>query len=327
MTEAVWPSNDLAPVLLPVYHLSSSQPAPSKPSSKIESPTDIPSFIYVERQITEPSLREDIVSRSRKSSTGGQDATNLVLRKGRSEVNPTSAGTLSVQFGGSQVIDWTTRALEDSSSVRLEPMDIICVEWSSTSITNSSDSNLWSTFKPLPSSPKVDPLSKSSPPVSLVDCLTEFTKPEDLSGDNAWYCSTCQSHQPATKTLAFWKTPDILVIHLKRFSSLGTVREKIDALVEFPVAGLDLDAEKMVEETKMMNRLEPEDFGSRKRSLYDLFAVSEHVGSLLGSGHYKAYAHNHEDDQWYHFSDDFVEKCEAKDSMVCLHFLALTFTA
>ncbi|KAJ7601371.1 hypothetical protein DFH06DRAFT_1408416 [Mycena polygramma] len=37
-----------------------------------------------------------------------------------------------------------------------------------------------------------------------------------------------------------WKAPDVLVVHLKRFSSSRTLRDKIDAFIDFPVEGLDL---------------------------------------------------------------------------------------
>jgi ubiquitin C-terminal hydrolase len=35
---------------------------------------------------------------------------------------------------------------------------------------------------------------------------------------------------PAKKTLSLWKVPDILVVHLKRFSG-GSRRDKIDNLI------------------------------------------------------------------------------------------------
>ena len=40
--------------------------------------------------------------------------------------------------------------------------------------------------------------------------------------------------------------------------------------------------------------------------VYDLFAVSEHMGGL-GGGHYTATARNYKDNQWYLFNDSHVE--------------------
>lgn len=76
--------------------------------------------------------------------------------------------------------------------------------------------------------------------ISLEDCLDEFTKEEKLGEDDLWYCPQCKKHQQATKKFDLWKVPDILVVHLKRFSNNRSLRDKIDALVEFPTGNLDL---------------------------------------------------------------------------------------
>lgn len=48
------------------------------------------------------------------------------------------------------------------------------------------------------------------------------------------YCPQCKKHQPATKKFDLWSLPDVLIVHLKRFSYNRFYRDKIDALVEFP---------------------------------------------------------------------------------------------
>ncbi|THH28573.1 hypothetical protein EUX98_g5618 [Antrodiella citrinella] len=147
--------------------------------------------------------------------------------------------------------------------------------------------------------------------ISLQDCLDEFTKEEKLGEDDLWYCPRCKKHQQATKRFDLWKVPDILVVHLKRFSNNRTLRDKIDAFVDFPVEGLDLTA--MIGERQAAKRLTEEgadmqtfDFGDIDEPLvYDLYAVDEHLGGL-GGGHYRAYAQNHTTNQWYHFDDTHV---------------------
>jgi len=42
------------------------------------------------------------------------------------------------------------------------------------------------------------------------------------------------------KKLDLWKVPQILVIHIKRFLYSKLWREKIDALVDFPITELNL---------------------------------------------------------------------------------------
>jgi len=78
--------------------------------------------------------------------------------------------------------------------------------------------------------------------ITLNDCLDEFGKEEILSEMDTWYCPRCKEHQRASKKFELWKTPDILVMHLKRFGSSGFRRDKLDVLVEFPIEGLDLSS-------------------------------------------------------------------------------------
>ncbi|KAL1844377.1 hypothetical protein VTJ49DRAFT_56 [Mycothermus thermophilus] len=130
--------------------------------------------------------------------------------------------------------------------------------------------------------------------IALDDCLDEFEKEEVLSEQDTWYCPRCKEHRRATKKFDLWKTPDILVVHLKRFSSSGWRRDKLEILVDFPIEGLDLT-----------NRVIDQDSG--KQEIYDLIAVDDHWGGL-GGGHYTAFAKNWVDGEWYEYNDASVSK-------------------
>ncbi|PYH94626.1 UCH-domain-containing protein [Aspergillus ellipticus CBS 707.79] len=130
--------------------------------------------------------------------------------------------------------------------------------------------------------------------VTLNECLDEFNKEEVLSENDAWYCPRCKEHRRASKKFELWKTPDILVMHLKRFSASRGFRDKLDVLVDFPVEGLD-----------MTGRVEAPEDG--KGLIYDLFAVDNHYGGL-GGGHYTAYAKNFISGQWNEYNDSSVSK-------------------
>ncbi|KAI5924835.1 hypothetical protein F4810DRAFT_96440 [Camillea tinctor] len=130
--------------------------------------------------------------------------------------------------------------------------------------------------------------------ISLDECLDEFEREEILSEQDMWYCPRCKEHRRASKKFDLWKTPDILIIHLKRFSSSGFRRDKLEALVDFPTENLDI--------TKRV--LEREE---GKEEVYDLIGVDCHFGGL-GGGHYTAYAKNFVDDQWYSYNDSVVSK-------------------
>ncbi|CCM00357.1 uncharacterized protein FIBRA_02387 [Fibroporia radiculosa] len=147
--------------------------------------------------------------------------------------------------------------------------------------------------------------------ISLQDCLDEFTREEQLGADDLWYCPRCKKHQQAMKRFDLWKVPDVLVVHLKRFSNSRTLRDKIDTFVDFPINGLDISP--MVGERQVAQRLVEQGVDIAQLGLsdidepliYDLYAVDEHLGGL-GGGHYRAYAYNDTTDKWYHFDDSYV---------------------
>lgn len=124
--------------------------------------------------------------------------------------------------------------------------------------------------------------------ITLDDCLDEFEKEEILSEQDTWYCPRCKEHRRASKKFELWKSPDILVVHLKRFSSSGFRRDKLDVLVDFPVEGLDLT-----------QRIIDKEDG--KQGIYDLIGVDNHYGGL-GGGHYTAFAKSFMDGDWYEYN-------------------------
>lgn len=123
--------------------------------------------------------------------------------------------------------------------------------------------------------------------VTLEECFTESSKAEILTEGNDWYCNRCKELRLASKKLEIWTAPDILVIHLKRFSANRLFRDKVDVLVDFPVEGLDLSGRVGLAEDKDM--------------IYDLIAVDNHYGGL-GGGHYTAFAKNFFDAKWYEYN-------------------------
>ena len=85
--------------------------------------------------------------------------------------------------------------------------------------------------------------------VPLEDCLDLFSAGEQLDERNAWYCSSCKKHVCALKLITLWNTPDILVLHLKRFTfekcpsvDGRLLRRKIETRVNFPIDRLDLSS-------------------------------------------------------------------------------------
>lgn len=54
--------------------------------------------------------------------------------------------------------------------------------------------------------------------LNIANLLKQFSVPEKLTADNAWYCNKCKDHKLAKKKLTLYLTPKYLVMHLKRFS-------------------------------------------------------------------------------------------------------------
>lgn len=164
--------------------------------------------------------------------------------------------------------------------------------------------------------------------LSIEDCMDEFTKEEQLGEDDPWYCPSCKEFRQATKKFDLWKAPDILVVHLKRFSAGRHSRDKLNMLVDFPLEGLNLTDR--VEGTQALRRVQEEakesgeelsesmlgsgilppledndDAVAVDRPIYDLYAVDNHFGGL-GGGHYTAFAKSPADGKWYEFDDSSV---------------------
>lgn len=145
-------------------------------------------------------------------------------------------------------------------------------------------------------------ISRKKRGLSLDECLDEFEREEILSENDMWYCPRCKEHRRASKKFDLWKTPDILVVHLKRFSSSGWRRDKLDMRVDFPVEGLDITKRVLDRQTG-------------KDEIYDLIGVDDHWGGL-GGGHYTAFARNFIDGRWYEYNDSSVSLVNNTDSVV-----------
>lgn len=67
--------------------------------------------------------------------------------------------------------------------------------------------------------------------VGLESCVEAFLQPEQLSEADEWYCPKCKTHVQANKKLDLWSLPEVLVVHLKRFSYTRWNRDKLDTQV------------------------------------------------------------------------------------------------
>ncbi|KAJ8458922.1 hypothetical protein OPV22_031848 [Ensete ventricosum] len=119
---------------------------------------------------------------------------------------------------------------------------------------------------------------------TLYACLEAFLKEEPLGPEDMWFCPCCKKPQQASKKLDLWRLPEVLVIHLKRFSYSRYMKNKLETLVDFPIHDLDLS---------MYIAGMPEQASNN----YRLYAVSNHYGNM-GGGHYTAYVYDERENRW-----------------------------
>ncbi|XP_063848820.1 ubiquitin carboxyl-terminal hydrolase 16-like [Scylla paramamosain] len=131
---------------------------------------------------------------------------------------------------------------------------------------------------------------------SVMSCLTHFTAPELLTGNNKITCENCtKQHNKlhpddqkdsvksnASKQMLILSPPAVLTLQLKRFHHMGFNLTKVNRYVKFPLV-LDLAPFTSSISLGLGNMSQ-----GQSQVLYGLYSVVEHSGRL-NSGHYVAY--------------------------------------
>uniref|UniRef100_A0A3Q3W162 Ubiquitin carboxyl-terminal hydrolase n=1 Tax=Mola mola TaxID=94237 RepID=A0A3Q3W162_MOLML len=116
---------------------------------------------------------------------------------------------------------------------------------------------------------------------TLTWAISQFASVERIVGEDKYFCETCHHYTEAERSLLFDKTPEVITIHLKRFSA--------NSLELDPYVGLS----KVNTPLQTPLTLSLEDWCTRpssaKGQVYQLFAVIMHSGVTISSGHYTAY--------------------------------------
>ncbi|VDL93939.1 unnamed protein product [Schistocephalus solidus] len=178
------------------------------------------------------------------------------------------------------------------------------------------------------------PIPKMAP-VTIIDCFELFTSKEVLDGAEQPVCSGCKSRQRCRKSFSIQRFPQILVIRIlyrnptlctrfltmvpsssnfsagllclnkaklslyfKRFSGERS-RSKLTTLIDFPSKNLNL--------MNFVSECSPQ-----KSASYDLYAISNHSGSVYG-GHYTAYCRHPYLNTWFEFNDTRVSQIRQSD--------------
>ncbi|XP_037306675.2 putative ubiquitin carboxyl-terminal hydrolase 50 [Pungitius pungitius] len=144
------------------------------------------------------------------------------------------------------------------------------------------------------------PIPKDIPRCSIQDCLALFFGQSVLTAGEQVLCSVCGLKRETAVHTSLDKPPEILMLHLKRFSCKGRNQVKLRTNVFF-ASRLNLSP------------FLPSGAQSTLYSSYRLYAVVNHTGHL-NMGHYTALCHNACTRSWHCFDDSAVR--EVRDSLV-----------
>jgi len=129
---------------------------------------------------------------------------------------------------------------------------------------------------------------------SVQEALETFTDVEVLPQKEGWRCPSCKVPRAAKKQFSIWSLPNVLIVHLKRFTNSW---RKLDNFVDFPMVW-DLSAH--VKGTSAIPQ----------SNVMELYGVVNHYGSMSG-GHYTAFCRapnrnrvdSSDSDLWTYFDD------------------------
>tara|TARA_B100000401_G_scaffold336246_2_gene235016 strand:- start:3156 stop:4142 length:987 start_codon:yes stop_codon:yes gene_type:complete len=142
-------------------------------------------------------------------------------------------------------------------------------------------------------------LSETSNPTTLYDCMNDYCKTEELSGDNKWYNEKTNEKEEVEIATRFIRMPKTLIISLKKY-----VNEK--QLITYPLQDLDMT---------------PYVINASNKVVYELYGVCIHEG-IQSYGHYYSYVKIK--NKWFCFNDNMVreikEKTVVSKSAYCLFY-------
>lgn len=126
---------------------------------------------------------------------------------------------------------------------------------------------------------------------SIEKAFKNFTSAERLSATNRYKCESCKNHVEAKKQILLHTLPNILTVHLKRFSAT----RKIGKFVAFPQI---INVSPFCESERSQADLS---------TLFELYAVLVHKGGSCNSGHYYAFV-KASNGCWYAMDDSIVQQ-------------------
>ena len=139
---------------------------------------------------------------------------------------------------------------------------------------------------------------KKDKETSVQYCLDTYMCSEGLTGDNQYWCESCQTKRDATRQVVFGKLPPVLNLQLCRYVYDRKKQTK----------------KKLTDRVLLPQRLNVDSKEDSESTVYRLCAVMKHLGNSAYQGHYIAEAMDWQTGTWFEFNDDKVSILEGGPS-------------
>lgn len=140
---------------------------------------------------------------------------------------------------------------------------------------------------------------------------TETIKKDKVDESSGYHCEKCKKRTVASKKSMIERSPETLMVHLKRFKFNGSSSSKVKQAIVYP-GFLDLAPYTMTQES----------------TKYQLISVIVHEGRSILSGHYICHCLQ-PDGSWSTYDDEYINKTDERKAMsdpsaYCLIYTKLT---
>ena len=159
--------------------------------------------------------------------------------------------------------------------------------------------------------PIIDKIKDLCKTFKIEELINKYLSEERLDKDNMSRCDFCYIKNRQVKKTKLWKTPQILIIQIKRFlmNDYGIMSNKLNNLITYPIRNLDI--------SPYIDDNSPH----RDNSKYNLFGVNCHHSlgkfNTINFGHYTSIIKSRNDNCWYHYDDSNpVVKVTSVDKLI-----------
>jgi ubiquitin C-terminal hydrolase len=129
-------------------------------------------------------------------------------------------------------------------------------------------------------------------PTSIQFCLDNYMCPEELVGDNQYWCVDCRTKTNAMRNVSFSKLPNVLNLQLCRYVFDRNTQTK----------------KKLTDRVQLPHLLKITSTQDSEPRAYRLCSVMKHLGTSAYHGHYIADAMDWQTGFWFQFNDEKVER-------------------